>query len=545
MVAMAEPWRHPETGTYYLRRQIPKALRAEFGGRQLWKRSLDTKDPGEARRNFTALNAELEVLFATARTAIAERAAGSRLTAAQADAAVARASSLHRGSRLDRFPVLSNIFWSEEAAVALVGGRVVVFQDSSSAGFAAMDPALLPGDVWMRVVRTRPRKDVLFMAEHMLLWIHGTFRSEGGFGDLVRNEANDWTLVEAITAAVEREQADLRFLIASPLRPAGTRLRPDMTLGELLAEWRTKTPAPGAQGAHETGTTVVDFIDFAGDLPVSRIEGDHIYNFRDAVASLPKAMPHAVRALSFTSRLAACRTIEDPRVAPASVKRRVGHLQALLTHAHKQRWIATNTGSAIPIEGYSKDAGGRRPFLDDELTRLFASDLFLRPATWSDRRGSVGDQTLAWLFLVGLTNGARIEEIGQTELANVKRDSGVLYLDLGVDAVVKNETSRRMIPLHEHVIGLGFEEYVAALTKAGETRLFPADLGIQQGSEDRRAVQPWPAKEVYRCIARDQGGGREIPDHAVVSDAPFRCVSDDRAVSHSRGTRGRGSSHHR
>ncbi|WP_010183506.1 DUF6538 domain-containing protein [Sphingomonas sp. PAMC 26605] len=50
MVAMAEPWRHPETGTFYLRRQIPKQLREEFGGRQLWKRSLETKDSAEARR---------------------------------------------------------------------------------------------------------------------------------------------------------------------------------------------------------------------------------------------------------------------------------------------------------------------------------------------------------------------------------------------------------------------------------------------------------------------------------------------------------------
>ena len=105
MVAMAEPWRHPDTGTYYLRRQIPKPLREESGGRQLWKRSLETKDAGVARRAFAAANAELEARFEAARAAIEERVLGTRLTAAQADAAVARASALHRGSRLDRFPL--------------------------------------------------------------------------------------------------------------------------------------------------------------------------------------------------------------------------------------------------------------------------------------------------------------------------------------------------------------------------------------------------------------------------------------------------------
>ncbi|TPG52102.1 site-specific integrase [Sphingomonas glacialis] len=246
-----------------------------------------------------------------------------------------------------------------------------------------------------------------------------------------------------------------------------------MLLGELLTEWKNKTPAPGQQGAHETGTTVEDFIDFAGDIPVAQISGDHLYNFRDAVASLPKAMPLAHRALTFSARVAACRGLPGPMVAPASVKRRVGHLQALLTHAFNQRWIEMNSGSGIRIEGYTKNTGGRRPFLDDELATLFSSDLFLRPEKWSERRESVGDLTLAWLFLLGLTNGSRIEEIGQTELANVKRDGGVLYLDLGADAVVKNETSRRLIPIHDLVIALGFEEYVATLRTAGQTRLFP------------------------------------------------------------------------
>lgn len=84
-----------------------------------------------------------------------------------------------------------------------------------------------------------------------------------------------------------------------------------------------------------------------------------------------------------------------------------------------------NSGAGISIEGYAKNTGSRRPFLDDKLARLFGSDLFLKPKTWSSARETVSDRTLAWIFLLGLTNGARIEEIGQTELANIKTDGGV------------------------------------------------------------------------------------------------------------------------
>ena len=50
MVWMANPWKHPKTGIYWLRRAVPEALRSRFG----WelKKSLGTRDPAEARRLF-------------------------------------------------------------------------------------------------------------------------------------------------------------------------------------------------------------------------------------------------------------------------------------------------------------------------------------------------------------------------------------------------------------------------------------------------------------------------------------------------------------
>ena len=67
MVQMATPWIHPQTGVYYLRRQIPKALRPAFGGSALHKQSLRTKDIARAALLFTAANAELDRRFEEAR----------------------------------------------------------------------------------------------------------------------------------------------------------------------------------------------------------------------------------------------------------------------------------------------------------------------------------------------------------------------------------------------------------------------------------------------------------------------------------------------
>lgn len=52
MALMATPWKHPTTGFYYLRRQIPGKMRPAFGGKALWKVSLKTKSAAEANILF-------------------------------------------------------------------------------------------------------------------------------------------------------------------------------------------------------------------------------------------------------------------------------------------------------------------------------------------------------------------------------------------------------------------------------------------------------------------------------------------------------------
>lgn len=53
VLSMARPWKHPRTGTYYLRQRVPHDLRAVLG-KGLVKHALGTKDPVEAKRRFVA-----------------------------------------------------------------------------------------------------------------------------------------------------------------------------------------------------------------------------------------------------------------------------------------------------------------------------------------------------------------------------------------------------------------------------------------------------------------------------------------------------------
>lgn len=75
MAEMAKPWKHPQTGVYYLRRQIPAAIREAFDHRSLHKASLGTKDLRQATVLFLQANADLRTSLKRHGTVFVERGA--------------------------------------------------------------------------------------------------------------------------------------------------------------------------------------------------------------------------------------------------------------------------------------------------------------------------------------------------------------------------------------------------------------------------------------------------------------------------------------
>lgn len=81
-----------------------------------------------------------------------------------------------------------------------------------------------------------------------------------------------------------------------------------------------------------------------------------------------------------------------------------------------------------------------------------------------------------WGTMIGLYTGARLNEVCQLELADIKRDEDIWYFDINDDGErknLKNTASRRRVPIHRTLIGLGLLDYVTDLRQRGEMRLFP------------------------------------------------------------------------
>lgn len=80
-----------------------------------------------------------------------------------------------------------------------------------------------------------------------------------------------------------------------------------------------------------------------------------------------------------------------------------------------------------------------------------------------------------WLALICLFQVCRREEAGQLAIKDIGKADGITYLqitDEGEDQGLRNEGSKRRLPVHSSLVQLGFLEYVESVKAAGHTRLF-------------------------------------------------------------------------
>lgn len=482
MVQMISPWKHPDTGIYYLYKELPQYLRAEMGRRQI-RRSLKTRDPAEAKRLFVAAHAQLQREMDEAEMRVAARRATQEISPERAAIIVdAWIRSRPGGRAWLRWPTLGDTFLLEEAASNMQGQNLVGLLPSTqheAEGLVALRGQRLAGDGWLEFVRTRTPSAWLQASRHVLDPIFDTADPP-----IERLPANELLIMQAWNARVLADNTLLRADVETPRRAGSKpRARPDLMLRELLKLWgEHKKPRP--QSYAEAERSVDDMISYLGDIPVCAITSDMLLDYRDEAKRLPAGMPRADRALPFHERLAKHAATDAPRVSPNTVKKRIGSIQSLLSFAHQERWVEHNEGLGVRIAGFSRTARTRRSFQNNELASLFGSTLFLRPDRLLDRRTSVSDLTLYWLFLLGLTSGARLEEVGQARIADVKEDGGIIYIDVDDYAgtaedstlpqkSIKTPGSRRIIPIHDRVLELGFQTYVEALRAADRELLFP------------------------------------------------------------------------
>lgn len=121
----------------------------------------------------------------------------------------------------------------------------------------------------------------------------------------------------------------------------------------------------------------------------------------------------------------------------------------------------------------------RKDYTQAELIQIFSSRLFV--VGWRDASNESLGAAMYWIPLLAIYTGARSNELAQLRVSDLREvDDGIWFLSILADDLedessserrVKNENSRRAVPLHPDLLSLGLLEYAKQLPLKGQ--LFP------------------------------------------------------------------------
>ncbi|BCS87135.1 site-specific integrase [Pseudodesulfovibrio sediminis] len=160
---------------------------------------------------------------------------------------------------------------------------------------------------------------------------------------------------------------------------------------------------------------------------------------------------------------------EEDRVSGATIKNYMVNTGTFFNWCEDQGYKVVPNVTRRKFKITKKKRAATEPFTPDDLHTIFhcqqyVADSWTKPYQF-------------WMPILGLATGARIEELAQLNLDDVRCHEGVWYImvtDEGEGQDTKTESSVRPIPLWPFLTeDLRFPQYVERLRQKGEARLFP------------------------------------------------------------------------
>lgn len=224
------------------------------------------------------------------------------------------------------------------------------------------------------------------------------------------------------------------------------------------------------------------------DCDVPTLTVDHVEQYLEAVRALPdtRFLKVGDRNQPIQKLIELRKARPDlPPMGDANVRKAYEAVHAFLKFCKRKRWLKSNPAAEIeekPKIAKRSKKDRRKGFTPAELRQILpALEQEFKPLS-----------DITWWVHVLVYSGARPEEIGQLDRANVYQEQGVWVLDINEEdgRKTKNDNSVRTVPVHPRLIDRGF---IAFATKGKGARVFSSfekdTKGYYGGNEARRFMR--------------------------------------------------------
>lgn len=361
-------------------------------------------------------------------------------------------------------------------------------------------------------IRLLKGEDYTYWRGHAVRQVHkrGWDLLEGSpeFAEFVQQlaRAGTDTFARAVAIIDDTEHAFMPSVpVQAALKRKNERAREGERIAELYDSYQAQRLAEGRKRPdtlRQDRKPIDEFASFVGvDRSLRSIQPSDVREWRNLQTSLPitygkrnefKGMP--VRQIAAVAKERGMQTLDL-----VTVNRKLSAVSALFAWAKREGYVEDN-----PVNGLfyqvDKQKNARPPFTVEQLNIILRSPLFtgfLRDGK-EFKKGNV--QTRDWRFwlpLVCLFTGARLGEIAQLRLEDIRQEGDVHYIE------IKNEPAKgqatksgknRIAPLHSTLIAMGFIDHVRCqrerAAKDGDHRLFP-ELQKNERDQSGKASRFW------------------------------------------------------
>jgi integrase len=234
-------------------------------------------------------------------------------------------------------------------------------------------------------------------------------------------------------------------------------------------------------------------LEVVGNKTTDQLNKADVIKYRNAVLNLPVNRHKVIKYKNLTiDQIIAQKIPDTDQISKRTKSHYLSKVSGLLIWLESEGYFVHRIDS--PLRGvikFDKSAHEERdPYSDEELHQLFHSDAYLK--------GRHKFASFFWVPLIGLLSGARENEICQLELSDIKvhDSSGLWVFSLNQDdsnqtkKSVKKSHHKRLLPIHQILIDLGFLEFYELQMALGDRRLFP-ELPYKKGKGHIDKFQRW------------------------------------------------------
>lgn len=224
--------------------------------------------------------------------------------------------------------------------------------------------------------------------------------------------------------------------------------------------WRMKSQ-------NDIEASIRTLIEIIGDMPIGDVTPPVCRSYKSSLLKYPIYRQKDLRLKGISIDNIINSNISYNTLSITTINNQIRKVSAFFNWSVKQGYIISNPIQGMKVKQKASLKSARLPFDDENLKHLFASSLYTEHNFSKDYK--------FWLPLLGLYTGARLEELCQLHLSDINLTNEVPYINVSDEQPeqhLKNNSSKRKVPIHPELFELGFERFIEGKQENDCLRLF-------------------------------------------------------------------------